>query len=187
MPYFITVLALVVIGVGFTLFNQQEEVVSTTTETTPTEIVSAEETPPVAPPLPTDTPLEIIPETPTEATPQPTLAAPSNPLEVVSPTTIPSSTFADGSYSSSLSYRTPEGMYEMTVGVTIKQDMVMATTLTFNEEGAQSGYSKRFTNAYKESVMGKDLEEVSLSRVGGASLTTKAFNTALSDIRAQAS
>lgn len=191
MPYFITVLALVFIGVGFTLFHQNEQSLGLTEETPSIETVSETGTtvstePPKASEVVTVVePTEEVPLIkPASVDPEVPDATQSNP---VPKTPIISPTYANGTYNAQTSYRTPDGTYQMTVGVTVQQDEVTATTLTFDSQGARDAYSKRFANSYKSSLIGKDLESISLSRVGGASLTTKAFNTALGSIRAQAS
>lgn len=54
-----------------------------------------------------------------------------------------------------------------------------------NDETSQQYYSS-FVKSFKTSnVVGKKISDVSLSRVGGASLTTKAFMSALSQIAAK--
>jgi hypothetical protein len=191
MPYFITVLALVVIGVGFTLFNQKEDLATTTANTTPAEIVSINETSSTtSPSLPTDTPVATPTQTPSEpAAPAPSGAQPTTPVppQTPAPTPVPSSTYTDGTYYATKSYRTPDGTYEMTVGLTVKGDTVTNSTVTYDSEGTKSSYSKRFNGGYQNQVIGKDLGSINLSRVSGSSLTTAAFNNALSSIKSQAS
>lgn len=200
MPYFITVLALVVIGVGFTLFNQQEDLANTEANTTPTEIVSTEEIPSTtSPSVPTDTTVNTPTQTPTEpaapapqntpSSPQPSPTQPTTPTppKAPAPAPVPASTYTDGTYYATKSYRTPDGTYEMTVGLTVKGDTVTNSTVTYDSEGTRSSYSKRFNSGYQNQVIGKDLGSINLSRVSGSSLTTAAFNNALSSIKSQAS
>ncbi len=75
----------------------------------------------------------------------------------------------------------------MNVSVTVNNDEVTASTLSFDADGSRDGYSKRFSGGYQSQVLGKELGNITLSRVGGASLTTAAFNSALSNIKSQAS
>ncbi len=191
MPYFIAVLALVVLGVGFTLFKHNEvalelpadnSVAMLETEfniptTTQSEFAIIDEAVPRIAPVEAAPPIETTPINPTILVPAPV---------IVKPTTIVTTTYVDGIYSTHTNYRTPNGTYQMMVGVTVKDDEVTTATLSFDSEGARDSYSKRFTSSYKNTLIGNDLETVNLSRIGGASLTTKAFNTALSNIRAQA-
>ncbi len=194
MPYFITVLALVFIGVGFTLFHQNEETLGLTQETpivttetgvpspttTPTESIVVDEVVTESVPAEVVVPIETTPitaevPTPTQATPAP-VAAP-----------VSTNDYTNGNYASQMSYRTPDGTYTMDVTLTVSNDKITAATLGFDSDGARDGYSKRFANAYKSTLIGQDLGSASLSRVGGASLTTRAFNNAISSIRTQAS
>ncbi len=75
----------------------------------------------------------------------------------------------------------------MNVSVTVQNDKVTGSSISFDAKGADSGYSKRFAGEYQSQVIGKELGSVNLSRVGGASLTTNAYNSALADIKSQAS
>ncbi|MEY2664939.1 MAG: hypothetical protein RLZZ480_44 [Candidatus Parcubacteria bacterium] len=201
MPYIITVLALIVMGVGFTLFQSNtttepeavsldtivEEIRETTSFGTTTseeggeeevaETEDAEETtanntpPPVTETKPT-TPA------PSNPTPAPAEPAPSAPVRT--------STYTDGTYRTSSTYRTPGGTYTMDVGITVQNDTITASTLSFSKGGGD-GYSKRFSGGYQSVIVGQSLDSANLSRVGGASLTTRAFNSALDSIRSQAS
>ena len=77
----------------------------------------------------------------------------------------------------------------MAVTLSVADGIVTDASVTF--DGQSSGFSnpnhERFNAAYKPEVVGKKLTEVSLSRVGGASLTSKAFNDAVAKIVAQQS
>ncbi|KXJ97864.1 MAG: hypothetical protein UZ19_OD1000928 [Parcubacteria bacterium OLB19] len=63
-------------------------------------------------------------------------------------------------------------------GVVINSDVMYGN----KETGYQHPLQERFDGAYKTQVVGKRLEDISLSRVGGASLTSKAFNEAIANI-----
>ncbi len=201
MPYFIAVLALVVVSVGYTLFNSQSEVGQTTTETPSIEFVKEAVNSLIAtntPQTTTENSDNIITETPVTETPtsqpEPTPASPSSPTSPAPTPTTPSPTpapvitndYRNGTYNTQTSYRTPDGTYQMDVSFTVANDKITSTNLTFDSKGARDGYSKRFSNSYQSQLIGQDLGSVSLSRVGGASLTTKAFNNAINSIRNQA-
>ena len=47
-------------------------------------------------------------------------------------------------------------------------------------------YQSRFMSGYQEKVLGKKINEVSLSRVAGSSLTSIGFNRAIEKIRSEA-
>jgi len=203
MPYVITVLALVVISVGFTLFQSQDKVAMEATE--PTSIQSIKETvdsliatatPPLITdnetPTPSPQPENILAEAPqsqtTEVPPNPAPKPSPSPTPKPAPASAPAITtdYRNGSYSTQSSFRTPDGTYQISVNLTIANDKITNSSVSFDAKGARDGYSKRFSSAYQSSIIGQDLGTASLSRVGGASLTTRAFNNALSGIRSQA-
>lgn len=100
------------------------------------------------------------------------------------------STYADGTYTASATYLTPRRTeHEVGVTLTLEDDVVVDSTVTFN--GVEGEYDNdnqaRFDQAYTEEVVGQPLDAVSLSRVGGASLTSGAFNEAKTKIVTQAS
>ena len=190
MPYFIAVLALVVFGIGFTLSKQSVPASDVADVSIPTEVSPVSE---AAPTLPSgsNSPTPGGATAPTSN--QDTSSAPTNPAE--SPITKPqpkpaspavTSTYRDGTFSTRTKYRTPGGNYEVVVGLTVKGDTVTASTLSFDSEGAKSGYSDQFASAYQSTIIGKNLDKINLSRVGGASLTSNAFNQALGTIKTQA-
>jgi outer membrane biosynthesis protein TonB len=199
MPYIIAVLALIILGTGYTLFQNSDSPLSESsdTETVITMTETGSSTDPLVTPTttnktksPTNTATEPKPNT----TPSPSNS--NNPTNSptpapVAPTPTPapadSNTYTNGTYSARKSYRTPDGTYEMNVSVTVQNDKVTDSSLSFDSRGAGSGYSKRFTSGYQSQVIGKDLGSINLSRVSGASLTTNAYNSALADIKSQAS
>ncbi|MEZ4104186.1 MAG: hypothetical protein R3B60_02785 [Candidatus Paceibacterota bacterium] len=65
----------------------------------------------------------------------------------------------------------------------------MVTNSQVKYDGKDSGYAnkyqERFDEVYKSEVIGKKLDQIHLSRVGGASLTSEAFNNAVADIISQ--
>ncbi len=199
MPYFITVLALVVLSVGFTLFQSQPEVAQGASESS--SLDKMEET--VQSIIATDTPAiitdiieDVSPagEMPAESkTPsQPTAPSTNNPTPSTPTPTTPTpapaiaTDYRNGTYSTQSSYRTPGGTYQINVNLTIANDKITDSTVSFDSKGARDGYSKRFSNSYQSVIVGQDLGSASLTRVGGASLTTRAFNNAIISIRRQA-
>lgn len=205
MPYIITVLALIVVGVGFTLFTSNTEVAknesipqsieatdesiqningSSTAEATTTNTDILETPTETKPIVPTTPPKPVTsgggPTPPPSPTPIPV------PVPVLVPVPVNTNDYKNGSYSTQTSYRTPDGTYQMDVTLTVSNDKIIAATVGYDSQGARDGYSKRFSSAYKSAIIGQDLGSANLSRVGGASLTTNAFNKAVSSIRTQA-
>lgn len=97
--------------------------------------------------------------------------------------------YADGTYSKSVAYSVPEGGREMLhVSVTLADGQVTALDVTHNADKRESArYQSRFSNSIDSEVVGESIDSISLSRVGGASLTTRAFNAAIQQIETEAS
>ncbi len=97
--------------------------------------------------------------------------------------------YKDGVYTASVSYKSPDrAEHPVTVALTLEGDTVTAGSVSFGGEatGASADFQKKFTAAYTAQVVGKSLDSIKLSRVGGASLTTGAWNAAQAEIVAQA-
>jgi hypothetical protein len=88
------------------------------------------------------------------------------------------------SYSSSVSYRVPGNQQSLSLNLTVNNNIITAVSVNLSKTGGESaGYQSRFESSYKNLVLGKNIKSVSLSRVGGASLTTNAFMQALNSIK----
>ncbi len=93
-------------------------------------------------------------------------------------------------FSQTQSYKTPAGNDEIIyVSVTLNKSSVIED-ITFSHDIPVKPISEKMLTSFKanfskELVVGKKIDEVSLSRVGGASLTTNAFNEALKGISSQ--
>jgi cytoskeletal protein RodZ len=91
-------------------------------------------------------------------------------------------------YSAEATYQTPDrAPHNIAVTLNIKDGVVIDANVVY-EEGViekQTGYQKRFEGVYKAEVIGKSISEIALSRVGGASLTSQAFNEAVAKIKAE--
>ncbi len=114
----------------------------------------------------------------------------------VSPSTSPStsteatasaSEFKDGTYSADGSYQTPGGRESIGVTVTLKSGVITYATV---EQHATAGeaeeYQSKFAGAFRSQVVGKKIDEVSLSRIAGSSLTPNGFNNAITEIESKA-
>jgi len=97
------------------------------------------------------------------------------------------SAYKDGTYSATGTYSSPGGQESIELTVTIKDGVITDTSLVANaDSGDAKNYQTKFTSAYKGLIVGKDVEEVSLSRVAGSSLTSNGFNRALQQIKTDA-
>ena len=84
------------------------------------------------------------------------------------------------------SYQTPTHQtHTLDVTVNLKNRTITTLSVLYNNHEPTTPQHKAFDAAIHEAVVGKPLTAVSLSRVGGASLTTAAFNAALADIKKQ--
>lgn len=99
-----------------------------------------------------------------------------------------SSGYKDGTYTATAQYYVPHGSNDITVKVTIKDGVITAIDDSNNYADRESAaYINSFNQTISGKVVGKALSSVaSLSRVGGASLTTEGFDTAIQDIMSQA-
>lgn len=96
-------------------------------------------------------------------------------------------TYQDGTYTATGSYVSPGGSEDITVSVTLDGNIVTETSArsgAHSPEGRE--FQAQFIGGYKERVIGKDINEISLSQVSGSSLTSQGFNDALDKIKDQA-
>jgi uncharacterized protein with FMN-binding domain len=97
------------------------------------------------------------------------------------------SSYKDGTYSAEGNYVTPDGPEVIGVSVTIKNDIVIDTSLNRHPKHPESvEFEGMFADGYKPLVVGKNIEQIKLDKVSGSSLTGKGFNSALDQIKAQA-
>lgn len=116
------------------------------------------------------------------ATPAPTAAAGSS-----SDSSSGSSTYQDGTYEAKGSYTSPNGQEEIDVSLTLAGDVITAVTVTPEATNPNSvNYQTQFADGISEVVVGKDIDEIDVSRVAGSSLTSGGFNEAVETIKSDA-
>lgn len=95
--------------------------------------------------------------------------------------------YKDGTYVVNGIYNSPGGLDNINYSITLKKDKVSNIVVT---NGANDRTSKFYQNDFIASipsvVVGKDLLNLKIGVVSGASLTSQSFNDALSKIRTQA-
>ena len=97
------------------------------------------------------------------------------------------SNLVDGSYNARGSYLTPGGSESIDVMITLVNGKVTEASLTQNAiTGESKEFQSRFASGYKAEVVGKNVDEINLSRVAGSSLTPVGFNSAIEDIKDEA-
>jgi hypothetical protein len=124
-------------------------------------------------------------EADTEATtPTDTMVAPEE------TTTSDTTSVANGTYNAKGTYLTPKRTeHAVEVTLTVEDGMVTESVVLFDNKPAGESSNPNqvnFYESYTSEVVGQPLETISLSRVGGASLTTNAFNDAVAIILAEA-
>jgi len=119
--------------------------------------------------------------TPTSTTESSTDAAPS--------TSVPAGSFAykDGEYKAEGRYTSPGGKETVGVSLTLAGDVITAVTVTpesTNPNGKK--YQGEFADGIAAVVVGKSIDDISVSKVAGSSLTSGGFNDAVDQIKADA-
>ena len=95
--------------------------------------------------------------------------------------------YADGTYTAEGSYATPESVETVTVTLTIADDTVTDVEVTGDPQARESAqYQSQFIGGITDEVVGKSLDDGSVSRVSGASLTSGGFMQAVELIKAEA-
>ncbi len=97
--------------------------------------------------------------------------------------------YKDGKHTVTTSYVAPgDANHTVIVTITLKDDIVTSSDIAFggDQVEASSNFQSKFTAAYQTEVIGKTIDSIKLSRVGGASLTTNAFNEAVAKIKTTA-
>lgn len=95
--------------------------------------------------------------------------------------------YKDGTYSAVGDYTYHSGNESVTIGITLKNDVITDTTFkgVGNVPPSQK-FMDMFAGGYKAFVVGKNVDEVKLDKVSGSSRTPIGFNDALAKIKAQA-
>ncbi|MDQ1121655.1 FMN-binding protein [Microbacterium trichothecenolyticum] len=95
--------------------------------------------------------------------------------------------YKDGTYEATGQYATPESVETVDVTLTIAGDTVTAVTVTGDPQAAESRrYQSEFIGGIADEVVGKKLDEISVSKVAGSSLTSGGFNKAVDTIKTEA-
>ena len=166
MPIVVTVLGVVIVALAVALFTiSPKEEVGTATDTTQVEVKTEEEA-------------AVVPSTYTTETP-------TTPQEITTDDDTAAQALA--TLTGAAKYTTPARItHDIEVSLTLEGDLVKDVVVNFDKgNGPANDYQKRFESSYKTAVIGQKLSNLSLSRVGGASLTSGGFNEAVSQIKAQ--
>jgi len=89
-------------------------------------------------------------------------------------------------YTAQASYFTPNRTeHQMLITLELDGETVVDANVDYDGAAAQTPNHSNFDNAYASQVIGKNINDIQLSRVGGASLTSTAFNEGVAEIKAQ--
>ncbi len=98
-----------------------------------------------------------------------------------------SSEYTDGEYTAAGRYSTPGGTESVKVTLTLTRGSITKIETTGSAtRGDSARYQAAFLSGYESLVVGKSIDEVSLSRVAGSSLTSGGFNRAIEAIQDEA-
>lgn len=95
--------------------------------------------------------------------------------------------YADGSYEASGTYESPNGTETVDVSITLASDVITAVEVTPHPTNPNTErFQGEFAGGIADVIVGKSIDEVSVSKVAGSSLTSGGFNSALEAIKAEA-
>ncbi|HWH25230.1 MAG TPA: hypothetical protein VNT53_01115 [Pseudolysinimonas sp.] len=125
------------------------------------------------------------------STPADSASTGSTPTNAGSGTTADASTsgsYTDGTYDADGSYTAPSGTESVHVELTLKDGVVTALTVEGGAtSGTQKGFQDKFESGINAEVVGKNIDDLNVSRVAGSSLTSTGFNSAIDAIKTEAS
>lgn len=95
--------------------------------------------------------------------------------------------YQDGTYTANVSYNVPHGSNDIAVTVTVKNGSVESVKTSHDYTDRESGeYISNFETQIAQAVVGQPISSATVNRLGGASLTSQAFNQAVKQIEQQA-
>ncbi|MFL0566109.1 FMN-binding protein [Microbacterium sp. 179-I 1D1 NHS] len=96
-------------------------------------------------------------------------------------------TYKDGTYTANGTYQTPESVEEISVTLTLADGTVTDVEVTGEPKARETRqYQGDFIGGIQDEVVGKKLDDISVDKVGGSSLTSGGFNAAVKEIRTEA-
>jgi uncharacterized protein with FMN-binding domain len=95
--------------------------------------------------------------------------------------------YADGRYTAEGSYVAPSGPETISVSLTLAGDVVTEVSVTGDAvDHSAFEFQRRFAKGIAAEVVGRDIADLSVSRISGSSLTSIGFNAAVEAIRSEA-
>jgi uncharacterized protein with FMN-binding domain len=118
-------------------------------------------------------------------------ASPSTPSDEAT-TTAPDATsstgsYKDGTYTESADYQAPSGTETVDVTITLADNVITAVEVAGHATDPQAKqHQGEFKDGIAGVVVGKNIDDIQVDRVGGSSLTSGGFNKAVELIKADA-
>lgn len=95
--------------------------------------------------------------------------------------------YTDGTYTESGDYTSPNGAEKVDVTLTIESNTVTDVTVVgYGENPNSIQFQGEFIDGIADEVVGKNIDELSVDKVAGSSLTSGGFNKAVDAIKADA-
>ncbi|WP_010203681.1 FMN-binding protein [Salinibacterium sp. PAMC 21357] len=95
--------------------------------------------------------------------------------------------YADGSYTETGDYISPNGAEQVEVTLTLASNVITDVTVVgFGESPNSKQFQGEFIDGIAAEVVGKNIDELSVDKVAGSSLTSGGFNKAVAVIKADA-
>ena len=96
-------------------------------------------------------------------------------------------TYTDGTYTESADYQAPSGTETVDVTLTLAGNLITAVEVTGHATDPQAKiHQGEFAGGIAGVIVGKNLDEIKVDKVGGSSLTSGGFNAAVALIKADA-
>ncbi|MFZ1258183.1 MAG: hypothetical protein WAQ25_01815 [Candidatus Saccharimonas sp.] len=124
------------------------------------------------------------PSTPAPSTPAPSTPTPPTPAP---PAPTPTYPYRNGTYTATKQYTVPKnGANSITATITLSAGKITSVSVKNSYTDRESAqYVDSFTSKISGNASGQSIASYAPGRIGGASLTTNAFNAVLDSVRAQ--
>ena len=114
-------------------------------------------------------------------------AAPTTQAATSAPAMTAAGSYQDGTYSADGNYVSPNGTETVGVQLTLAGGSVSDVVITPHPSNPNTRkFQGEFASGIKAQIVGKQLDEIKVSKVAGSSLTSGGFNQAVEKIKADA-
>ena len=123
-----------------------------------------------------------------DATSSASESATSTPAATTDAGAASTSPYTDGEYTATGSYQSPAGEESIDVDLTLEGGVVTAVTVDPQaDDGTAVRYQTEFAEGIADEVVGVAIDDLSVDKVAGSSLTSDGFNAAVEQIKDDAS